>query len=210
MSKASDLFLACDEVPATLAASCSLQPACCLPVLLQHPCNRQHLPMSAADSADCVMLLPNMLQGGWARSVDVYCTGTQTCGVARTTTVTNMITTGRWVSSSTQQPNAWDVAVLRTAGTLPGTAITPGQVSFSSQPADLPLLASILPPPHKSQSLSQADTDEPCCCVCRSKCAASLLQYTSTGTARARLTGYTGNRAGVNGCGGYTGCLQYR
>mgnify|MGYP001807272343 CR=1 FL=1 len=37
-----------------------------------------------------------------------------------------------------------------------------------------------------------------------------MLQYNNPGTARARLTGYTGSRAGVNGCSGYNACIQYR
>jgi hypothetical protein len=101
------------------------------------PCARQHLPLSVADDAVCsVILLLSVLtmsQGGWARTVDVYCQGARTCGVARTTTATNMITTSRWAASTTTVPNAWDVAVLRTAATLPGTALVTAQVRSPQQ-----------------------------------------------------------------------------
>jgi len=102
--------------------------------------------------------------GGWPKYVDVYCTGLNVCGVARTTYGTNVITTNRYLLALnlTQQTDwpAWDMAVIRTAATLPGTALVTGQ-------------------------------------------------YNGTGTATARLTGYTGSRTGVNGCSGYSTCTQY-
>lgn len=101
------------------------------------------------------------MQGGWVKSIDVYCTGQNTCGVARTTYGTSIVTTTRWFNSDTIYSNLWDAAVIRTATTLPGTALTPSQ-------------------------------------------------YSSAGTARARLTGYTGSRAGVDGCGSYNACTQLR
>jgi hypothetical protein len=101
----------------------------------QHPCNRQLLGLSATESV-WLRCCVNMPQRGWATAIDVYCTGLQTCGVARTTTVTHMTTTPRWMASTTTQPNAWDVAVLRTAAPLPGTAFNPSQVR--SQPEDGP------------------------------------------------------------------------
>lgn len=76
------------------------------------------------------MLLHHVSQGGWAKTIDVYCTGQQACGVARTTTVTHSVTTSRWFASTSSTLPEWDVAVLRTYSTLPGTSVTTGAVCF--------------------------------------------------------------------------------
>jgi hypothetical protein len=163
-----------------------------------------------------------------------------------------MITTSRWTSSSTTVPNAWDVAVLRTAATLPGTALVTAQVRSSQQlqplnsallqpldasllqslaapgplleplhdpllqpldalllqPVDAPQLASYsLPPPQLSQSLALKAL---LLCLPIGLCH-FMLQYNIPGTVRARLTGYPGTRADINGCtSGYNTCRQFR
>lgn len=90
-------------------------------------CNRQHLPLPAAYNVVHLVILL-LSQGGLAKHVDVYCTGQNVCGVARTTYGTNVITTKRYVTGT--GPNAWDMAVIRTAATLPGTALVTGQVGL--------------------------------------------------------------------------------
>lgn len=59
--------------------------------------------------------------------MDVYCSSSTAC-TTRTTTGTKVITTSRWAGSSTTVPTAWDLAVIRTYNSLPGTAFAPAQV----------------------------------------------------------------------------------
>lgn len=77
-----------------------------------------------ATAGHCLYTKPN---GGWASSIDVYCTGAVTCNVQRTTYATKITTTPSWVASVTTIPTAWDGAVIQTAGTLPGQVQVLGQ-----------------------------------------------------------------------------------
>jgi len=66
---------------------------------------------------------------GWATHVDVYCNGSDTCNTStgkRTTWVTDMITTGAWTGSFDW---TYDMAVVRTAGNLPGPSYAVGQAA---------------------------------------------------------------------------------
>jgi len=76
------------------------------------------------------------MQKGWARSVDVYCTGQDACN-SRTTAATDGIVTTRWKAAVLNPKKTrlmvgddepWDLGVIRTAGSLPGPIVSLAQV----------------------------------------------------------------------------------
>lgn len=76
-----------------------------------------------------------LLQGGYATSVDVYCS--TTCTTTRTTYATHFVTTPSYIAEPlSNNTSRWDAAVIRTAATLPGTAYSLAQVREHSLPVD--------------------------------------------------------------------------
>lgn len=79
------------------------------------------------------------MQKGWARSVDVYCTGQDACNSGRTTAATDGIVTPRWKAAVLNpmktrlmvgDDDPWDLGVIRTAGNVPGPAVALAQVGY--------------------------------------------------------------------------------
>jgi len=65
----------------------------------------------------------NRARGGFASTVQIYCTGSNTCNVARTAYATNFVTTNRWATKPDQNTGSpWDLAVIRANIALSGTA----------------------------------------------------------------------------------------
>ncbi|GBF91199.1 hypothetical protein Rsub_04868 [Raphidocelis subcapitata] len=61
----------------------------------------------------------------FATAIDVYCTGANTCNVARTTYATKMSTTPTWINTRASH----DGAVIKVANKLPGSSYAIGQAS---------------------------------------------------------------------------------
>lgn len=103
--------------------------------------------------------------GGWATFIDVYCTGRNTCKSTntRTTTGTNMITTPDWAGSASK---LYDMAVVRTAGFLPGSNYAVGQA-----PRSTTLNVEVTGYPGQNNAF-----------YCGSTYASGCIQYSSKGT----------------------------
>jgi V8-like Glu-specific endopeptidase len=101
--------------------------------------------------------------GGWAANIDVYCNGANTCNTSkRTTTVTNIITTGDWADSKNSK---FDMAVVRTSSNVPGGFYVPAQAARNKD-----LTVSVTGYPGQDASSG-----------CGSTYAGNCIQYTSLG-----------------------------
>lgn len=81
---------------------------------------------------------------GFGTSIDVYCSY-NSCESQRTTVATHgIITTTYKARDAPGKINAWDIAVLRTADTLPGNAVALGQVRICLRRHSIMCMASAL------------------------------------------------------------------